>query len=239
MKVLNYIAILAVLSVSGMLGAQTAVTPAQTTPASATSEANGVRVQTTVNNREINVRVDAQSSVLASSQDMLNRILAETTKATGTDTHHGKIFNSLISAVKSTLSDPNLPARTPVTVTASIRPDTENSYVSNMSVEMNGERYACDARSTVNADGSITTTGNVTATNENGESRTNAVVLAVRPNGDIIGSVGNTSIAERTLAAQTSEFLVMPQSRANQRDSNTSTTSSIVPDNSMITSGQR
>ena len=239
MKVLNYIAILAVLSVSGMLGAQTADTPAQTAPASATSEANGVRVQTTVNNREINVRVDAQSSVLASSQDMLNRILAETTKATGTDTHHGKIFNSLISAVKSTLSDPNLPARTPVTVTASIRPDTENSYVSNMSVEMNGERYACDARSTVNADGSITTTGNVTATNENGESRTNAVVLAARPNGDITGSVGNTSIAERTLAAQTSEFLVMPQSKANQRDSHTSTTSSIVPDNSMITSGQR
>ena len=234
MKVLNYIAILAVLSVSGMLGAQTAVTPAQTAPASATSEANGVRVQTTVNNREINVRVDAQnSSVLASSQDMLNRILAETTKATGTDTHHGKIFNSLISAVKSTL------ARTPVTVTASIRPDTENSYVSNMSVEMNGERYACDARSTVNADGSITTTGNVTATNENGESRTNAVVLAARPNGDITGSVGNTSIAERTLAAQTSEFLVMPQSKANQRDSHTSTTSSIVPDNSMLISGQR
>ena len=108
-----------------------------------------------------------------------------------------------------------------------------------MSVEMNGERYACDARSTVNADESITTTGNVTATNENGESRTNAVVLAVRPNGDIIGSVGNTSIAERTLAAQTSEFLVLPQSKANQRDSHTSTTSSIVPDNSMITSGQR
>ena len=231
MKVLNYIAILAVLSVSGMLGAQTAVTPAQTAPASATSEANGVRVQTTVNNREINVRVDAQnSSVLASSQDMLNRILAETTKATGTDTLHGKIFNSLISAVKSTLADPNLPARTPV---------TENSYVSNMSVEMNGERYACDARSTVNADESITTTGNVTATNENGETRTNAVVLAVRPNGDITGSVGNSSIAERTLAAQTSEFLVLPQSRANQRDSHTSTTSSIVPDNSMLISGQR
>ena len=240
MKVLNYIAILAVLSVSGMLGAQTAVTPAQTAPASATSEANGVRVQTTVNNREINVRVDAQnSSVLASSQDMLNRILAETTKATGTDTIHGKIFNSLISAVKSTLSDPHLPARTPVTVTASIRPDTENSYVSNMSVEMNGERYACDARSTVNADESITTTGNVTATNENGETRTNAVVLAVRPNGDITGSVGNSSIAERTLAAQTSEFLVLPQSRANQRDSHTSTTSSVVPDNSMLISGQR
>lgn len=239
MKVLNYIAILAVLSVSGMLGAQTADTPAQTAPASATSEANGIRVQTTLNNREINVRVDAQSSVLASSQDMLNRILAETTKATGTDTHHGKIFNSLISAVKSTLSDPNLPARTPVTVTASIRPDTENSYVSNMSVEMNGERYACDARSTVNADESITTTGNVTVTNENGETRTNAVVLAVRPNGDITGSVGNNSIAERTLAAQTSEFLVMPQSRANQRDSNTSTTSSIVPDNTLVSSGQR
>ena len=106
MKVLNYIAILAVLSVSGMLGAQTAVTPAQTAPASATSEANGVRVQTTVNNREINVRVDAQnSSVLASSQDMLNRILAETTKATGTDTLHGKIFNSLISAVKKVAID--------------------------------------------------------------------------------------------------------------------------------------
>ena len=34
MKVLNYIAILAVLSVSGMLGAQTAVTPVQTAPAS-------------------------------------------------------------------------------------------------------------------------------------------------------------------------------------------------------------
>ena len=170
---------------------------------------------------------------------MLNRILAETTKATGTDTHHGKIFNSLISAVKSTLADPNLPARTPVTVTASIRPDTENSYVSNMSVEMNGERYACDARSTVNADESITTTGNVTVTNENGETRTNAVVLAVRPNGDITGSVGNNSIAEKTLAAQTSEFLVLPQSRANQRDSHTSTTSSIVPDNSMLISGQR
>ena len=240
MKVLNYIAILAVLSVSGMLGAQTAVTPAQTAPASATSESNGVRVQTTVNNRGINVRVDAQnSSVLASSQDMLNRILAETTKATGTDSHHGKIFNSLISAVKSTLADPNLPVRTPVTVTASIRPDTENSYVSNMSVEMNGERYACDARSTVNADESITTTGNVTVTNENGETRTNAVVLAVRPNGDITGSVGNNSIAERTLAAQTSEFLVLPQSRANQRDSNTSTTSSIIPDNTLISSGQR
>lgn len=240
MKVLNYIAILAVLSVSGMLGAQTAVTPAQTAPASATSEANGVRVQTTVDNRGINVRVDAQnSSVLTSSLDMLNKILAETTKATGTDTHQGKIFNSLISAVKSTLADPNLTVRTPVTVTASIRLDTENSYVSNMSVEMNGERYACDARSTVNADESITTTGNVTVTNENGESRTNAVVLAVRPNGAITGSVGNNSIAEKTLAAQTSEFLVLTQSRADQRDSNTSTTSSIIPDNTIVSSGER
>ena len=106
MKVLNYIAVLAVLSVGGMLGAQTPA-PAASAP-QAVSADNGISVQASVNDKEVSVKVDAEArGLLVSSKDMLKRVVAETLKAIGADTHQGKVFNALMAAVESSMGDPN------------------------------------------------------------------------------------------------------------------------------------
>lgn len=241
MKVLNYIAVLAVLSVGGMLGAQTPA-PAASAPQAA-GASNGIRVQASVNDKEVSVKVDAEArGLLVSSKDMLKRVVAEALRAIGADTHQGKIFNALMASVETSMGDPNAPAEGPVSLTVSIKPDSENVYNSNLSFEMNGVKFASEAKSTVNYDESITTTGNVTVTSPDGAARTNPIILATSANGVITGSVGNSSVADTTVAAAVSENLVRTHSSADAADGGTSasttTSTSVLPDNTIVSSGQ-
>ena len=235
MKVLNYIAVLAVLSVGGMLGAQTPA-PAASAP-QAVSADNGISVQASVNDKEVSVKVDAEArGLLVSSKDMLKRVVAETLKAIGADTHQGKVFNALMAAVESSMGDP-ASVEGPVSLTVSIKPDSENVYNSNLAFEMNGVKFASQAKSTVNYDDSITTVGNVTVTSPDGASKTNPIILATSASGVITGSVGSASVADKTVDAAVSESIVMTHSKADAVDGGTSasttTTTSILPDNTL------
>lgn len=236
MKVLNYIAVLAVLSVGGMLGAQTPA-PAASAP-QAVSADNGISVQASVNDKEVRVKVDAEArGLLVSSKDMLKRVVAETLKAIGADTHQGKVFNALMAAVESSMGDPNASVEGPVSLTVSIKPDSENVYNSNLAFEMNGVKFASQAKSTVNYDDSITTVGNITVTSPDGASKTNPIILAMSASGVITGSVGSASVADKTVDAAVSESIVMTHSKADAVDGGTSasttTTTSILPDNTL------
>lgn len=236
MKVLNYIAVLAVMSVGGMLGAQTPA-PADSAPQAA-SAANGIRVQSSLNDNEVTVKVDAEAKgLIVSSEDMLKKILAEVLKTIGADTHQGKIFNALMVAVKSSMGSPNDPAEGPVSLSVSIKHDSENIYRSNMDFEMNGAKVVSDSKSVVNADQSITTTGNVTVTSPDGAAKTSPIVLDTSVGGSITGSVGNASVADKTVDSARSETLVQTQSKSDALETSGSS-SNVIPDNTIIISGQ-
>lgn len=236
MKVLNYIAVLAVLSVGGMLGAQTPA-PAASAPQAA-GAANGIRVQAAVNDKEVSVKVDADShGLLVSSKDMLKKVVAEALKAIGADTHQGKVFNALMVAVESSMGDPNTPAEGPISLALSIKPESDNVYNSNLAFEMNGVKFASDAKSTVNPDQSVTTTGNVTVTSPDGVSKTNPVLLATSADGVVTGSVGSASVADKTVGAAASEAVVQTQSKTDALETSGSS-SNVIPDNTLVSSGQ-
>lgn len=235
MKVLNYIAILSVLSMGGMLNAADNVAPQQ--PQTVEKSANGFRVQTSVTDKEVAVKIDADNKdALLSSDDMMKKILKESVKALSSNSNHAKIVNALMTSIKASIKDVNEPVKGPVSFRVSLRPESENEINSTVSMNLNDRKFVSEAKSTVNPDQSVSTIGNVSVTEANGVTSTNPVAVKTDANGAITGTVGASAVADKTVEAQAGELLVETQSNS---DSKTNESKNVRPDNTIVTSGQR
>lgn len=228
MKVLNYIAILAVLSAGGFASAVAAEATAQPQQ-TASASSNGISVQTSVNDGQVSVKVDAENkSALVSEDEMLKKILQQTLKSLGKDSVHAKIVNALISAIRSELSDPNAPSEGPISITVAINPDGD-AFNSTLAYESKSTKASIDAKSTIDANGDVQTNGKISVASDGKEAQSSDLALATKANGQVSGNVGNSSVVDNSSVSTVAE----------NPATNADAPINIVPDNTIVVSGDR
>ncbi|MFR6032238.1 MAG: hypothetical protein ACLUKN_03070 [Bacilli bacterium] len=107
-----YIAVLAVLSLSGLAYAQTAPELGSDGLAVTTSLENGIV--------KIAIKMDVTNPT-ASSEDAIKKAVAEALKASGTNTNYAKAITASIAAVKAAVKDVNYPAKGTVSLNISLK----------------------------------------------------------------------------------------------------------------------
>lgn len=229
MKLLKYIAVLAVLSLSGLAYAQTASELGEDGLAVTTSLENGIV--------KIDIKMDVTNPT-ASSEDAINKAVAEALKASGTNTNYAKAITASIAAVKAAVKDLNYPAKGTVTLNISLK---NTVYESNPAIEVHtalevgGKSYDAQTRSVFLPNGNVNTTGNVVV---DGSAESTPIVVNTDAAGKITGSAGPKTIDDVTPERAVVENLaVSPEDNEDSPDSNIQGV--VIPDNTIVSTEVR
>ena len=226
MKVLNYIAILALLSSGGFASAVAAEANAQPQQA-ASASSNGISVQVSVDDGKVSVKVDAENkSALVSEDEMLKKIHAQILKSLGKDSVHAKIVNALISAIRAELSDPNAPSEGPISISVVINPDGD-AFNSTLAYESKSTKASIEAKSIIDANGDVKTNGKISVASDGKEAQSSDIALATKDNGQVFGNVGNSGVVDNSSVSTVAE----------NPATNADAPINIVPDNTIVVSG--
>ena len=219
MKTLKYALILASMIISGALFAQD----------NAPAKSDGVKVSSRVENGVITLVIEgSQDSKFVSCDDTLKDIVTRALSILGPKTQMAKAVEAAVAAVKANLKDPKAPSAGKIFVQVQVYPDQEKPIVDvKTDIQMAGERYQADTKSTIADDGSVTTTGKVVVTDQQGVSKTSPVDVATKPSGDIVAQGPQGPVSEKSQGQ-------LPVAEApSVSDSDASVT---MPDNTIVSS---
>lgn len=227
MKLLKYIAILAVLSLSGLAYAQT----------ESELGADGLAVTTSLENGIVKIAIKMDvTNPTASSEDAIKKAVAEALKATGTNTNYAKAITASIAAIKAAVKDVNFPAKGLVTLNVSLKNtvvETNPAIEANTLLSVGGKTYDAQTRSIFMPDGSVKTEGNISEGNS-----TTPVVVTTDPTGKISGAAGEKVVDDVTAERAIAETLaVSPADNPNSPQS--SILSDVIPDNTIVSTETR
>lgn len=227
MKLLKYIAVLAVLSLSGLAYAQTAPELGS----------DGLAVTTSLENGIVKIGIKMYvTNPTASSEDAIKKAVAEALKASGTNTNYAKAITASIAAIKAAVKDVNYPAKGTVSLNISLK---NTVFESNPAIEANtvlsvgGKTYDSQTRSVFMPDGSVKTEGNISVDNS-----TTPVVVTTDPAGKITGFAGKSVVDDTTAERAIADNLtVSPYD--NEDSPQSAIMDNVIPDNTIVSTETR
>ena len=226
MKLLKYIAVLAVLSLSGLAYAQTAPELGS----------DGLAVTTSLENGIVKIGIKMYvTNPTASSEDAIKKAVAEALKASGTNTNYAKAITASIAAIKAAVKDVNYPAKGTVSLNISLK---NTVFESNPAIEANtvlsvgGKTYDSQTRSVFMPDGSVKTEGNISVDNST------PVVVTTDPAGKITGFAGKSVVDDTTAERAIADNLtVSPYD--NEDSPQSAIMDNVIPDNTIVSTETR
>ncbi len=240
-NIIKYALILAIAS-SGVAFAQTAVL-ASGAEAPKVAASDKLSVKAAVKDGVVRVTVSGKVDLkTTSAEDALKDAIGATLKAVGIRSNLARAIESVMSAIKNHLTDRNYPAAGDIALTVVVTPNADTGIIdTKVDLSIAGEKYESTAKSTFSTDGSVSTTGNITKTDEQGNKSTSGMLVNIAPNGDMttIGEKG--TVQSKTAAAEAAEAVVNPDAVQNDigGGSKADSESTILPDNSIITTAER
>lgn len=236
-KILTYALILAAASFSGAVFAQNAA-PAQ----QQASALEGLKVATSVNDGVVTITMEGNvESAMTSAEDEFKKMLEEAIKASGPKTNIAKAVEAAMMSIRAHIADANAPVKGPVALTAIVKPNLENATMQvDVEMAMGGVKFESATNSTFNPDGSLTTTANVTRTDAAGQTMTAGTVVTTSAAGKISVTGGSQTIVAESTATTASQNVTSDATVPNETGGGSSSTgnvSDVVPDNSIVTSG--
>ena len=240
-NIIKYALILAIAS-TGVAFAQTAA-PASSAEAPKAVASDKLSVKAAVKDGVVRVSVSGKIDIkTTSAEDALKDAIAAALKSVGIRSNLAKAVESVMSAIKNALTDRNYPAAGDINLAVVATPNADTGVIeTKVDLNIAGEKYEATAKSTFASDGSVSTTGNVTKTDEQGNKSTSGAIVNIDSNGNMttIGEKG--SVQSKTTAAATAEAVVNPDVVQNDigGGAKADSDSTVLPDNSIITTAER
>lgn len=242
MNIVKASLLIATISLSGALFAQTNAPAAQQPAAPAAQAQQGLSVSASVKDGVITINVSGNpQQALASNEDVFKEMLKRALEAAGMNTGIARAVEASMNAIKAHLLDGNSTVSGDVQLTVIVNPDINNGVVSTkIEMALDGNKYSSDTKSTFDANGNISTSGNVTVVSKDGKSTTSPAVVTTDANGKITVSSNGATIVAQSEAAQNAQNLSNPNTVPNEVGGGSNAVSgdngSVIPDNTVVTS---
>ncbi len=171
------------------------------------------------------------------SEEALKKALAAAMEKIDPKSANAKAISAAFVSIKAALADKNAPLVTPMAITVKVENrlvESNNVAVVSTVVTSGSTSYESNTETTVNAATNVAqTTGNVVVKAENGTTSSLPVSVGSTASGEVVGSVGNTTVADT--AVPTPEVTVPTTPSSEQNADNPVET---MPDSTVVTSGK-